>query len=493
MRVQRLAIGILLLARVLLGQQSERAGDAVQPLRADEAKAVDAWSNASQVTQSPGPTVAAIVEAGFDASAKTAQDDAETYALTVRKLVREQNFDGLDRMADEARRGKLRFAGGGWKLYQIYSSLATMSRRESQLNDSDWQDHLERFQKWVLQKPESITARVALAEAYENYAWFVLVPGRADTVTREGSNLFAARMKLAQTTLEQASGLKQKCPHWSYVMQEAEFALDDGDPVSLLKQAMAFEPGYYYHYSTAVRYLLPKWYGKEGDAAKFAATVADQIGGSEGDFVYFQIAAGLNHNGEEERTAVKKMDWARIMRGFRAMEQQHGISDLRLNQIARLAASFSDPIIAHEMLTRLGDNWSPGVWEKREFFDNSKDWANRGWLQSLSPVIDANMQSVGGLRYQEQVITEFSGKFHAAAEQCAETGNELSQFYMFLQIGGNGKVQLLYAEPGTKVSNCLGPQVAATTFSPPPRPSYWVKILVDTASLHSTKSVPALQ
>jgi hypothetical protein len=493
MRVLRLALGILLLARVLLGQQSERAGDAVRPLGADETKAVDASSNASQVTQTPGTTVAAIVEAGFDASAKTAQDEAERYALTVRTLMRQQNFDELDRMADEARRGKPRFAGGGWKLYQIYSSLATMSRRASQLTDSDWREHLERFQKWVLQKPESITARVALAEAYENYAWFARLPGLADAVTREGSDLFSARMKLARATLEQASGLKQQCPHWFYVMQEAQFALNEGDPISLLKQAMACEPSYYYYYSTDVRYLLPKWYGKEGDAAKFAATVSDQIGGSEGDFIYFQIAAGLNHKGEEERTAVRKMDWARIMRGFLAMERQYGISDLRLNQIARLALSFSDPIIGHEMLTRLGDNWSPGVWEEREFFDNSKDWANRGWLQSLSPVIDANMQSMEGLRYQEQVITEFSGKFHAAAEQCAETGNELSQFYMFLQIGGSGKVQLLYAEPGTKVSNCLGMKVAATTFSPPPKPSYWVKILVDTVSLHPTKSVPALQ
>ena len=493
MRLLRLAIGILLLPRVLLGLQSERADDAVRPLRPDQATGVDAWSTASQVTQPPGATVAAIVEAGFDASARTAQEDAEVYALTVRKLVREQNFDELDRIADEARRGKLRFAGGGWKLYQIYSSLATISRTASQLTESDWQDHLERLQKWVLQKPESITARVALAEAYENYAWFTLVPGLADTVTREGSNLFVARMKLARATLEQASGLKQKCPHWFYVMQEAQFALDEGDPVLLLRQAMAFEPGYYYYYSRDVRYLLPVWYGKDGDAAKFAATVSDQIGGSEGDFIYFQIAAGLNHTGEEERTAVKKMDWARIMRGFRAMQQQHGISDVRLNQIARLAVSFSDAVTAHEMLTRLGDNWSPGVWEEREFFDNSKDWANRGWLQSLSPVIDANMQSLEGLRYQEQVITEFSDKFHAAAQQCAETGNELSQFYMFLQIGGGGKVQLLYAEPGTKVSNCLGPRVAATTFPPPPKPSYWVKILVDTASLHPTKSVPALQ
>ena len=37
-------------------------------------------------------------------------------------------------------------------------------------------------------------------------------------------------------------------------------------------------------------YLLPKWYGKPGDAEKFAETIADRLGGPQGNFVYFAIA-----------------------------------------------------------------------------------------------------------------------------------------------------------------------------------------------------------
>jgi len=494
MRVPHLAVGVLLLTGVLLAQHSEPGGSVVQPSPADKTKPSDTPSPPSQVAPQPKPIVEVFVEPGRDIAAKAAQEDGEKYALTVRKLVREQSFDELDRMADEARRGKTRFVGGGWKLHQIYTSLTTVPRKGRQLTDSDWQDHLERLQRWISLKPDSITARVTLASVYEDYAWFARGPGLADTVTPEGWKLFEERMTLAREILEDASRLKEKCPHWFYVMQEVQFALDEGDPLSLLKEAMAFEPAYYYYYSTYVHYLLPKWYGKEGDAAKFAATVADKTGGSDGDFVYFQIAAALNHSALDDQPALKQMDWARIMRGFRAMEKQYGTADLRLNQIARLAVSFSDPVIAHEMFTRVGDHWSPIVWEKRDDFDNSKDWANRGWLQSLSYVIDANMQTMEGLHYQERIMTEFSGKFQAAAVQCAVAGNEMSRFYLFLQIGDSGKVQLLYAEPGTKVSGCLGPQVTAATFPPPPTPSYWVKIMVDTMGKPpSAKSMPAMR
>ena len=44
---------------------------------------------------------------------------------------------------------------------------------------------------------------------------------------------------------------------------------------------MARDPGYYSRVPKP-NYLLPKWYGRPGDTEKYAAQVADALGGREG-------------------------------------------------------------------------------------------------------------------------------------------------------------------------------------------------------------------
>ena len=106
-------------------------------------------------------------------------------------------------------------------------------------------------------KPSSVTARIALAGAYANYAWEARGSDYADTVTKNGWKLFAQPIDKAKEILEEASTLKAKCPHWYVVMQRVALAesWDLARATALLDQAVAFEPDYYYYYRAHAGYL----------------------------------------------------------------------------------------------------------------------------------------------------------------------------------------------------------------------------------------------
>src|SRR5262249_19756338 len=93
----------------------------------------------------------------------------ENFKSVVADLSKQERFDDLDCIADQLRAGRTRFAGGAWQLVTLYQGLD--DPLVGHATEADWQAHVERLKRWVKTKPLSITARVALAEAYSGFAW----------------------------------------------------------------------------------------------------------------------------------------------------------------------------------------------------------------------------------------------------------------------------------------------------------------------------------
>lgn len=191
-----------------------------------------------------------------------------------------EKFDSLDQIASQLRTEKTRLPGGSWQLRLFYSVLDAPGQTEQ-----DSTEHIAHLEHWMTQRPNSITARVALATALVRWAWVARGHDYADTVTPEGGRLYDERMTEAQTILDSSQKMPVMCPQWYSTMMEVVLA-HGGDHESmrkLLEDGTHFEPGYYYLYIQYANYLLPRWYGKDGDTSKFARTSADSIGGNAGD------------------------------------------------------------------------------------------------------------------------------------------------------------------------------------------------------------------
>jgi hypothetical protein len=300
-----------------------------------------------------------------------ASDDLSWSQQLEAKLVAEK-FGDLDQIADQLRRDKTRVRGGDWKLALFYNVLD-----RPLLNDKDSVEHLEHLRHWMNARPESITARIALARSLHRWAWVARGNGFANTLTPQMVQLFTERSQESLAVLEGSEKLGVNDPEWFLQMMSAGVALewDNAKMKSIFDRGVALEPGFFYLYTNYANYLLPKWYGKPGDSSAFARESADRIGGDDGDILYFRIATILVKRGDGN-FPVDELDWHRILHGYTMLNQTYGTTNGHVNQLAFMAYKFGDKEVAQQQFSIIGNRWSLGVWRDKQFFDRIRDWAS---------------------------------------------------------------------------------------------------------------------
>jgi len=375
---------------------------------------------------------------------------------------------------------KLKFPGSGWKLSTLYLVI-TNTLAGDKAEDADYEANFQRLKRWAAARPQSITPRVALAYIYSNWAWKARGTGTAGEVGAENWRLFEERIQLAKAVLAEASTLQEKCPEWFHRM--LALALDEGwkkeRTEALLEQAIAAEPDYFYNYEQYANYLLPKWYGEEGDALRFAGRIADRIGGKKGDVIYFRIAAALDCNCTTE-TYLTQASWPRIKRGYEALEELYGSSDFRLNEICYMAAKTEDFEYANRLFERIGDHWKIGVWQSREIFDQRKSAAYLMVnLKLASQAITDNEKTPEGKDYQQKMATIMGTPQEGPFRECF-TGplNGYPNFNMILKVARDSSVESVMFWPPTVPDACIQEKLKSVTLASPPADEYWVRVMM---------------
>lgn len=342
---------------------------AILPVHAQEAKEPSAGVDAS-----------AAPSASSDETFDLADAHAGEFRVEVRGLFDRGAYSQIDALAAQARSQKLRFRGGAWKLNALYGTLGTPGALTS--TDAEWRSRMTRLEDWITASPASPTPRVALAHAYVRFAWKARGNGQANTVTKEGWTLFFQRIQSARTVLDDAAAAGARDPQWYREMQTVALAQgwDRGQVDALAKEALDNEPGYFYFGAAQTNYLLPKWYGKPGEAEQYAQQVADQAGGAEGDAEYFQIAAEINCC---RHTQAPALSWARVQKGFTALSQLYGATNHQRNVMAYLAVRAGDTETAQQLFERIGNNWDENVWRSKALFDASRTGQPVGGVKPL--------------------------------------------------------------------------------------------------------------
>jgi hypothetical protein len=435
-----------------------------------------------------------------DAAGLNGDSSVDIHALdnfmdTAARILKEEKFAELDCLADHARSGKERLPCGLWKIHLMYGGLQQPVPYPVHATQEDWTYLLQRLQKWVKARPESITARVALALAYLDYAHDARGSGYANTVSNSGWKLFEERTAEARRILEEASTLATKCPEWYVAMQRV--SVNQGWSVTearaLFEEANKFEPEYYVYARDLAYYLLPKWSGEAGDTEKFVQEIADRMNEDKGDILYFQVAAadyvicGCDDN--------PHLSWDRIKRGFEASEKRYGVSMLNLNRIAYLASYFGerDPIYADKIFTRIGEQWDEKTWESKKDFEKIRQWVSAvapvaAQQRVIEDAAAADAQTPEGARYQ----AAFEKTYRELLQECVLTdGKSVTQwegkFKTLTNLGANGTVEKFGIQSMGPVVTCLGQKLQsfqlekAAPFPPPPHAAYWVELQLDWA------------
>lgn len=293
-----------------------------------------------------------------------------TFHAQVRALFNQEDFRQLDQLADTTLTQKQRLLGGGWKLKAFYTALRDPGSFTA--TDDAWNAHFDRLERWISASPDSSAPRVALAESQIRFAWKARGNGPGSKVTAESWSLFNERIDAAFATLLEASSTSANDPEWYHQM--VTIALAQGwkreGVDSLVRRASEVEPEYFYTYNQFANYLLPKWHGHPGDSEDYIKSVADRIGGAEGDFVYFRLAMDLNCCGGPGQ--MHNLSWDRVKVGFAALERLYGATNLQRNGFAYMAVRQGDKETAQELFQRIGENWDENVWASEDRFESSK-------------------------------------------------------------------------------------------------------------------------
>lgn len=196
-------------------------------------------------------------------------------------------FAELEKTAATLAQRKERFPGGDWKLYRFFQGLGRPEHADA-ATEATWQYQRTAVQNWVKARPQSTAAHIALGQAFVDYAWKARGNGFGTTVTEEGRNAFSDRLAEARHVLTEVRSMPDKGPHWYSVMQTVALgeAWERDDYESLFAEAIRVEPLYDHFYSEKARYLLPRWYGEDGEWERFADESAMKIGGKEGSALY---------------------------------------------------------------------------------------------------------------------------------------------------------------------------------------------------------------
>jgi len=219
---------------------------------------------------------------------------------------------------------------------------------------------------------------VELARFLTDYAWQARGSDWASKVTDEGWRLMGDRLKAAAEVLGEAEKLDEKCPvYWSAVQQAAlGLQLDKSRYDAIFNQAIKEFPDYEYYYNNRATFLLPRWYGDEGELARDLEKSADRIGGEAGDMLYAQVVWDTHHYGGPTNVLVENnLSWARTDRGFQVILKNFPDSLAAKNEGAHLAALAGDQAAALKYFLLTQGQVDLRQWDDQDQFVNCYKWA----------------------------------------------------------------------------------------------------------------------
>ena len=289
-------------------------------------------------------------------------------------FLKAKNYDKLDEIAGQLRLSKKCYANGLWSLCYVYAGLEL----KDTASNEEWENQIAALQAWATAKTNSITARVSLARVLTAYAWKARGGGYAGTVTDKGWQLFGERLNQAKGVLDEAKGLKEKCPvFWTTMMKVAlGLQLDKSNFNSIFDKAINFAPDYQAFYMQRARYLMPRWNGNQGELESDLEKSADKIGGEDGDMLYARVVWGIHNEASSENIFKENgFSWERVDHGFKIIEKRFPDSLAAIGEHAYLASYAGNRETAREYLKKTEGKADLAVWYYKEEYIRVANWA----------------------------------------------------------------------------------------------------------------------
>jgi len=187
------------------------------------------------------------------------------------------------------------------------------------------------------------------------------------------------RLSQSWKVLVEAKSLSTKCPGWWATAQKVALGQgwDHARYEELFQDAIRFEPTYIMYLYRKALYLQPRWFGEEGEFGEFLESVANNIGGEEGNILYARIIWNLEFmRFDKEFLQAPGVSWLRAKQGFGALINKYPDSLSIKSEYCLLSRLARDRGQMKELFAQIGGRMDMRVWrENKGRFIEDRKWA----------------------------------------------------------------------------------------------------------------------
>jgi hypothetical protein len=276
---------------------------------------------------------------------------------TAADLLKKDDYAGLEKLAVEIKKR-------GCDIRQTYPELCAFYEAfeiKATEDERHWLDQQTKLHGWLRACPDSLTAKIAMANWYIGYAWKARGSGWAYTVSREGWGLMHEFLVKAAEILNSVPASQVDDPEFYHasmiVAVDADSPREAGDRA--FKKGVKLAREYYPLYGLRAYYLMPRWYGKIGDWESFAQDAFDSFPDDKRE-IFFAL---LVHNQAtvcwDDFFNKSFVDYNCVKRGLLAAEKIDHRKGYSLSKLCYLASIRGDRATAVQLFLDLGtDAWS---------------------------------------------------------------------------------------------------------------------------------------
>lgn len=331
----------------------------------------------TSVGQAPAPPAA-------PQSLDSRRTDGGEYQRQVVELLRGRQFETLEERAERLRRENPRLPSGLAELRAFYRGLSQTLPGETV---AGYDERLRLLEEWRQEYPDSITPRIALADLCVEYGWVYADDGLARRLEFPAGQSLPRLLDRAETELTAALELAEQNEIRDVELIRSVLALArrqnvfGGKPVTqesmtaVMKQGLAIDPANESVVANVALFLMPQAREQPEVLRQFADDVLELTREQAGCALYATVAFEawpyygvrlFQHFG---------FSWDKTRQGFRDQLRRNPESKWILNKFCLLATIAGDRQTAHELFTKLGEDWDRSLWQTESFYESRRRWA----------------------------------------------------------------------------------------------------------------------
>jgi hypothetical protein len=305
--------------------------------------------------------------------------DRDRFEAEVRGLFDEGNFAKLEEIVSELVESRAKFGDGEWKISSFYYGLAALYGREEKFYIEDF----KKYRDWQEAFPKSSTWRIALADLYWDYAWYLRYERHSnglatvDELPPEVEKAMSEQFSEASSLLSEAKKEGTEDPRWYdlTIIIGARSGWSSADLDMVAQESMKWDPEYVQGARLRCSALRSGSTGERGAWEGYAEKVSDE--NPLGDVLYAILVINM-YGYYNDVFSSTNISWERTKRGLSGLMDKYPESVYYPNYAAYLGTIARDREFALANFEKLGDRYLEDVWKKPERFVHFRTWARTG-------------------------------------------------------------------------------------------------------------------